>query len=406
MERRLATRMQDLQTSDIREILKVAVSSSMISLAGGLPTPEVFPVDELADITREVLELDGPAALQYSTTEGDAELRQAIADRMARVLSIKANADEVLITSGSQQGLDLLGKAFLDKDDAVLCESPTYLGALSAFQAYQPKFVQIPTDDEGMRLEHLAERLADTPRVKLIYVVPDFQNPTGRCWSLERRQGLLDLARRHDAIVVEDCPYAEIRFEGEPIPPLKSLDLDDRVIFLGTFSKIFCPGMRLGWTIARREILEKLVLVKQGADLHTATLTQRQVFRFMTRYGFRAIIEQVRDIYRRRRDVMVQTLDQELPPGTRRTHPCGGLFVWLELPPEIDARIVLKKCLEVDVAFVPGGGFFPNGGHENTIRLNFSAMPEDRIEEGVRRLAAVLRREMEMEPAVAIGAWQ
>lgn len=403
MEHRLATRMRYLQASDIREILKVAVSPTMISMAGGLPAAEIFPVDALKEVTQEVFELDGPSALQYSTTEGDAEFRRAVADRMERVHEISAVADDVLITSGSQQGLDLIGKILLDEGDAVLCESPTYVGMINALQAYQPRWEEILTDDDGMVLEDLAARLADATGVKLIYVVPDYQNPSGRCWSLERRKGLLELARRFDVLVVEDSPYSEIRFEGERVPTLKSLDLDNRVIFLGTFSKIFCPGMRIGWTIAQREIIEKLVLAKQGADLHTSTLAQRQIYRYMKRCGFQSSIERIRELYRHRRDVMIQALDRELPIGCRRTHPCGGLFVWVEFPPEVDGRKVLERCLEADVAFVPGGGFFPNGGHENTARLNFSAMPPDRIEEGVRRLGAVLKRQLECE-AVAVTA--
>jgi len=351
-----------------------------------------------------VLEVDGPSALQYSATEGDIELRRAIAERTTRHFGGTVDAEELLITSGSQQGLDLIGKTFIDVGDAILCESPTYIGAINAFQAYQPRFVEVPTDDEGMLLDQLEARLSTTPRIKFIYAVPDFQNPSGRCWTLERRLGVLELAQRHDVLVVEDSPYADIRFEGEAVPQLRSLDTDGRVILLGTFSKIFCPGMRLAWTIARREILAKLVLVKQGADLHTSTFTQRQVYRYMKRHGLAPIIARAREIYRRRRDAMVSALDRELTPDCRRTHPCGGLFVWVEFPPTVNARDLLARCLEQNVAFVPGGGFFPNGGHENTARLNFSNMPNDQIEEGVRRLAASLRRELALQPISATAS--
>ncbi len=388
---RFAERMNEMKASEIREILKLTQRPEVISFAGGLPAPETFPAEELAAVTNRVLAESGAHALQYSTTEGYPPLRRWVAGHMNATLGTMVNADDVLITSGSQQGLDLTGKVFLDDGDVVLCESPTYLGAINALRAYRPRFIEVPTDDDGMIPGELDAILDREPRVKLVYVIPDFQNPTGRTWSLARRHALIEIARRRQIPVVEDCPYAEVRFEGVPLPAIKSLDESGLVVFLGTFSKIFCPGMRIGWVAAARPLLEKYVLAKQGADLQTATLAQMQVARYLQDYDLGANIERACAIYGARRRTMIRALEREMPDGVRFTRPAGGLFLWVELPEGVDARELLLACIERNVAFVPGGPFFPNRGHENTMRLNFSNMPPDRIEEGVRRLGAVLR---------------
>jgi 2-aminoadipate transaminase len=386
-----ADRMQLLRASDIREILKVTAHPEVISFAGGLPAPELFPVDELREISDRVLREEGRKVLQYSTSEGDAELRTIIAERMRRKLGTRTDPDEVLITCGSQQGLDLAGKLLLDEGDVVLCESPTYLAAIQAFRAYQASFVGVATDDDGMLPDDLERCLAENKRCKLIYVVPDFQNPSGRCWSLVRRRRLLDLARRYDVPIVEDSPYAELRFAGEPVPPIKALDDDDRVIYLGTCSKIFCPGIRIGWVVATPPVRGKLVLAKQGVDLHTSSLSQRLLAVYLRDYDAEDRIVRICDTYRERRDVMVERLEVEMPPDVSFTRPDGGLFLWATLQPELNARELLERSIERRVAFVPGGSFFPDGGHENTMRLNYSNMPPERIVEGVRRLAEVVR---------------
>lgn len=395
MPYRIASRMNHLKASEIREILKVTQHADMISFAGGLPAPELFPVEESARACARLLEQEGRKVLQYSTTEGDPRLRAALADRMNTRLGTRVHADEILLTGGSQQGLDLTGKVFLDEGDVVLCESPTYLGAIQALRTFGPRFVEVPTDDDGMLPEELEKRLAGPETPKLIYVIPDFQNPSGRSWSEERRRRLLEIAGKYPVTVIEDCPYIDIRFEGEPAPTLKSMDTRDQVVFLGSFSKIFCPGLRLGWLAAPAELLAKYVLVKQGTDLHTSTLTQALVVHYLDMYDLDANVSRICATYRARRDVMLEALRKELPEGTSFTHPQGGLFVWLELPEDISARDLLPLCLERGVAFVPGGSFFPNGGHENTLRLNFSNMPEERIREGIRRLAEALRTLME-----------
>jgi DNA-binding transcriptional MocR family regulator len=391
MQIQLAQRMEAMKASEIREILKLTRKPSVISFAGGLPAPETFPVAEMQAVAGTMLASRGCEVMQYSTTEGEADLREWIAGRMNGRLGTSVEASEILVTSGSQQGLDLTGKVLLDEGDEVLCESPTYLGAIQAFTAYRPRFVEVPTDDDGMLPEELAKRLAGCRRPKIIYVVPDFQNPSGRSWSLERRRQVRDVASRFPVVIVEDNPYGELRFEGVARPPLKAMDRHGQVVMLGTFSKILCPGLRLGWIAAPVELLEKYVLVKQGADLHTSTLCQRLAADYVRGYDLDAAIGRIRELYRRRRDVMVAALERELPAGIRFTRPSGGLFLWVELPQHLSGRDLLVRCLEHDVAFVPGGSFFPNGGHENTLRLNFSAMPEPRIEEGVRRLARAIR---------------
>jgi len=391
VERKLADRMKFLKASEIRELLKLTQRPEVISFAGGLPAAELFPAREMAEVTRRILETEGCKVLQYSTTEGDTVLRHHIAERMNVHQQTRASAERIMITSGSQQGLDLSGKIFLNEGDVVLCESPTYLGAINAFVAYGPRFVEVPTDDEGMLPDALEQALADHADAKFIYAIPDFQNPSGRTWSLARRQALVDLAARFAVPVIEDSPYAELRFEGEPLPALMALDRSENVVFLGTFSKTFCPGLRCAWLAAPEDLFLRYVMAKQGADLHTSTLIQRQVATYLELYGLEGNVQRVIEVYRERRDLMVGILAQELPDGVRFTRPEGGLFLWVTFPPQVSARDLLVKCLEEDVAFVPGGAFFPNGGNENTARLNFSCMPPECIAEGTHRFCKVVR---------------
>jgi DNA-binding transcriptional MocR family regulator len=391
MRTAFAKRMGRVRASDIRELLKLTVNRDVISLAGGLPAPELFPVSELADLTSKILDEHGAAALQYSPSEGHEPLRAQIAARMNARWKTSYASDQILVTTGSQQGLDLIGKLFLDEGDEILCESPTYVGAISAWNVFQPRWVEVPTDDDGMNASEL-ERLLDARRqVKFIYVVPNFQNPSGRTWSLERRRLLMEAATRRGVHVIEDNPYGEVRFEGADLPSLRTMDPEGLVITLGTFSKIFCPGLRIGWVAADAPVLAKLVLLKQGADLHTPTLNQMQVSASINGGGFEERIARIADVYRERRDAMMSALEREMPAGVRFTRPAGGLFLWVNLPPEVNARALLARCMDAGVAFVPGEGFFPNGGHVNTLRLNFSNMPPARIEEGIRRMAAALR---------------
>lgn len=386
-----AARVELLKTSEIREILKITARPEVISFAGGLPAPEVFPVQELKQAAIRVLDEAGSQALQYSTTEGFEPLRRRISQRIDAKFAVKVGPENILITSGSQQALDFAGKLFLDAGDVVLCESPTYLAAISAFRAYQPRFVEVPTDDDGMVIEELAKILRSTERVKLVYVVPDFQNPTGRTWSVERRRQFAALIQEFAIPVIEDNPYGELRFEGRIPPSIKSFDTSGLVIFVSTFSKIFCPGMRIGWIAAAANFFEKFVLIKQGADLHTSSISQREIAKYFELYDIDAHVQKIIEVYRRRRDAMLTSIDDLFPAGIKHTYPQGGLFTWVELPAGYRSVELLKRCLERNVAFVPGDSFFPNGRVENTLRLNFSNMPEERIREGIGRLAQVIK---------------
>ncbi len=387
-----ARRMEVVRASEIRELLRLTANRDIISLAGGLPAPELFPAAELATLTSRILTERGASALQYSPTEGYGPLRAQIAARMNARWGTAHTADEILVVTGSQQGLDLVGKLFLDEGDEVLCESPTYVGAISAWNVMRPRWVEVPTDDEGMIISELERLLTASKRAKFIYVIPNFQNPSGRTWSLERRHQLMELATRHGISVVEDNPYGEVRFEGTHLPSLRSMDPEGLVIGLGTFSKIFCPGLRIGWIAASQPVFGKLVLLKQGADLHTPTLNQMQVSASIETGDFETRIERITAVYRERREAMSRALERELPPGGRFTRPQGGLFLWVELPEGVDSRELLGRCMEAGVAFVPGEGFYPNGGHPNTLRLNYSNMSVQRLDEGVRRLGTALRQ--------------
>lgn len=390
MELKLSRLAAELKASEIREILKLTAQPGMISFAGGLPAPELFPLDEVRAAAESVFSEQGRQALQYSTTEGHLGLREKLAARMNKQCGTEVRAAEIQITSGSQQGLDLTAKVFIDPGDLILCESPTYIGAIGAFKQFHPRFMEVPTDDEGMITSQLARCLTENGPVKLIYVVPDFQNPSGRRWSLQRRREFMALVQDHGVPVIEDCPYAELSFDGQRLPALKSLDRSDQVFYLGTFSKTFCPGLRIAWVAGRGDVIRKYVLAKQSTDLHTATFNQQLLNAYLEQNDIDANINRIREAYRERRDVMLATMARTFPAEVNYTRPGGGLFLWVELPSQINARDLLVRCIEQKVAFVPGGSFFPNGGHENTLRLNFSAMPPDRIETGIKRLAMTI----------------
>jgi len=388
---RFASRMSQMKASEIREILKITARPEVISFAGGLPAPEVFPVEEMKIVSAAVLDEIGGEALQYSTTEGYDPLRAQIAARMNARAGTSVTPDNILVTTGSQQALDFCGKLFLDEGDRVLCESPTYLAAISAFRAYQPRLMGVPTDEDGMIPDALEQILRTTNAVKFIYVIPDFQNPTGRTWSLERRRALMALAETYGVPVVEDNPYGELRFEGEALPSLKSMDTKGLVIYVSTFSKTFCPGLRIGWLAADQPIFRNFVLIKQGADLHTSSISQREISRFLDLYDYDANIAKITTVYHKRRDAMIAAMDMYFPEGVSHTRPQGGLFLWATLPSYIKSVELLKHCLAHNVAFVPGDAFFPDSTVTNTLRLNYSNMPEDRIAEGIKRMAAAIR---------------
>ena len=390
MSIKYAKRMEYIKGSAIRELLKLTEQPEIISFAGGLPAPELFPIEEMKEVCLKVLDTDGKAALQYSPTEGYLPLRKIISERMKHS-GIEIAADDILITSGSQQGLEFSGKVFLDEGDTVICESPSYLGALNAFKSYLPNFVEVEMDNDGMKMDELEKALKANPQAKFIYTIPDFQNPSGITMSLERRKRLVELSVKYNIPIVEDNPYGELRFEGERIPAIKHFDTEGMVIYLGTFSKTFSPGLRVGWVAASPEVVRKYVLVKQGADLQCNSMAQRETAAFVQMFDIDKHINKIIEVYGRRRTLMIETMEKEFPKNIKFTYPSGGLFTWVELPEGIDAAEVLKKALEEKVAFVPGGSFYPNGGNENHFRLNYTCMPEGKIVEGIKRLGKVLK---------------
>lgn len=392
---RYSKRVEWCDTSDIGEILKALSDPDILSLAGGLPAPELFPIDDVKVATALVLDREGRRALQYSSAYGDPRLREIVAKRMTEKYQTPAKADEVLITNGSQQALDMAGKVFLDEGSVVLCESPTYLGALGAFKTYGARFVGVETDKDGMVIEDLERKLKEIDDVRMVYVNPDFQNPTGIDWSVDRRMAFAEVVGRFGIPALEDNPYGELRFDGTCPPSIKSFDTAGVVISLGSFSKIFCPGMRVAWMIAAPEILSKFADMKQNDILCSSTLHQAQIVAYMEMFDLDLHVEKICQVYRKRLSVMMEAIDQFFPKGATVNPPAGGLFAWVELPEGINARDVFKVAVEEHkVAFVPGGAFFAEPGHENYMRLNFSGVSEDRLKEGIRRLGKVLAQSL------------
>jgi 2-aminoadipate transaminase len=390
---RYARRMQRLRASAIRELLKLTERPEIISFAGGLPAPELFPVEAFAEACAQTLREDGAAALQYGTTEGYRPLRGWLCEELARVNGIETSPEHVLIVTGSQQGLDLVGKVLIDPDDLVVVENPTYLGAIQAFEAYEANFLDVATDDAGMLPDALRSALAGAPRrPKLIYLVANFANPTGITTSLERRRAIVEIAREFEVPIFEDDPYGRLRYSGEALPSLVALAGGTGVLHAGTASKTIAPGMRVAWlVIPDRELFEKVVMAKQAADLHTTTFGQRAIYAFVRRPGaLERHVATLIPVYRARRDAMLAALAAKLPPGWSWTRPDGGLFLWLRAPHLLDTTQLLERALEHHVAFVPGTPFWVNRDPRNTLRLNFSNAGEERIVEGIDRLAAAI----------------
>ncbi len=395
-DHRYAQRTQRMTSSTIRELLKLTEQPDIISFGGGMPAPELFPVKEFGEACERVLRDYSAQALQYGSTEGYLPLREMITRHTNRY-GISVTSDNIMITSGSQQALDLLGKIFINRGDRILVESPTYLGALQAWNAYGAEYVPVPSDENGMITDELEGKLRTGP--KFIYVLPNFQNPTGVTLSLERRYKLVELADRYGVPIIEDDPYGQLRFEGEHLPSVVELDGRIRaadhcyrgnVIYLSTFSKTLAPGLRLAWVVAPPEVIRKLTQAKQGTDLHTSTFNQ--VIAYEVGHGgfIDQHVKEINKLYCHRRDVMIETLEETMPAGVHWTHPQGGLFLWATIPEEIDAADLLKDAIKKKVAFVPGGAFHPGGGGKNTMRLNFSYSKDELIQEGIVRLASVL----------------
>lgn len=389
---RLARRMASMPPSAVREILKVAEQPDVLSFAGGLPAPELFPIEPIAAAYAETLTDEGRAALQYSTTEGFGPLREWVCARLA-TRGIIVSVDQVLITNGSQQGIDLAARILLDPGDLVAVENPSYLAALQTFAGCEASFMVIDSDDSGMDIDALERAVAER-LPKLIYVVPEFHNPKGTTLSLERRRRLLRLAQTHRIPVLEDDPYGELRFRGERIPPLAALDDRGMVIHLGTFSKTLAPGMRLGWMVGPKELIRAATIAKQAADLHTGTLAQRAAARLLRTFDYDGHLAVIRRAYGQRCMTMLDALDRHFPPGARWTRPDGGLFVWAELPEGISADDLFADALREKVAFVPGSAFFAGAPKRQFLRLNYSNRPPELIEEGILRLGRVVARRM------------
>lgn len=385
----------NLKASEIRELLKLTTMPEIISFAGGLPAPELFPTEDLKKVDEAVLTKEGQAALQYGTTEGYTPLREQIAGRMKKSFMVDCTPENIVITSGSQQGLSLLAQIFLNPGDVVLVESPTYLGAINAFKLCGPEFVEVPTDDKGIIPEELEKILAKYgDRVRMMYVIPEFQNPTGITWPMERRKAFMDIINRYDFPVLEDDPYGELRFDGDKVPSLKSMDTKGNIIFLGSFSKILMPGLRIAWMVADPVIIDKVVKLKQAVDLQSSSFGQRQTSFFIDMYDLDAHVAKIKELYKKRRNLMCDSMKEYFPEGITFTYPEGGLFTWVTLPEGMDAKELMPKVLAKNVAYVPGGPFYPHGGNANHFRLNYSNMPEERIVEGIKRLAEVLKEEL------------
>lgn len=389
---RYANRVQYVKPSAIRELLKLGNDPEIISFGGGFPDPDVFPIEKLRKVFDEVLSKDGRRALQYTTSEGLPSLRQKLADRMKRT-GVPCELKNIFMIQGAQQGLDITAKMFIDRGDVIITENPTFVGGLIAFNPYEPRYAPVAMDGEGIRTDLVEKALKQNPNAKLIYTIPDFQNPTGITMSLARRKRLVELANEYDAIIIEDSPYREIRFEGEALPPIKSFDTQGRVIQLGSFSKILSPGMRLGWLVAEQELAEKLCLLKMAADTQNSTLNMFAADKFMEMYDMDEHIECIRKVYKRKKDLMLDIIGSSFPKSVSYTNPEGGLFTWLTFPKEVDAtRLMKERTLpEVKVAYVPGASFYPVDEEKNHCRVNYSCMSEEKIIEGMEKLGRILR---------------
>ncbi|MCU0379371.1 MAG: PLP-dependent aminotransferase family protein [Bacteroidales bacterium] len=388
---------QLMKKSAIREILKLTQKPDMISFAGGLPSPDSFPLDDIKKVTAEVLADEGHSALQYSTTEGDIKLRSLLVERNNRE-GLKLTTDNLIITTGSQQALDLIGKIFINPGDVVFCGLPSYLGGINAFSIYGARLKGIPLDDHGMRpdlLEKSIIKLKNAGNIlKFIYIIPDFQNPSGVTLPLARRQEIIRIAERHDLLIIEDSPYRDVRYEGTPQPLMSSLDHSGRVLTLSTFSKILAPGFRLAWVIGHRELIDKIVTAKQSADLCTSAFVQKITARYIE-YGLLEVnLTKTISLYRERRDHMIRCFREYMPEGVKWTEPEGGLFLFVTLPPSMDAARLLERAIRKNVAFVCGSVFYCNNEGQNTMRINFSYTGPSDTCEGVRRLAEAVREEM------------
>jgi len=398
IERLFSKRANRLRSSEIRELLKITQIPGMISFAGGLPNPKAFPVDVIHECIEKTLKKNSAQSLQYGTTEGLTQLRYALSKRMKEVKNIDCELHDIIMTNGAQQALSLAALVFLDPGDTYLTSVPAYLGAVQAFHALEANCESIPMNEEGIDMDSLRRNLERLSRTgvypKFFYTVPSFQNPSGQTVSYEQRKELLEIASEYDFLIIEDDPYGELIFEGKSIPPIKSLDTKGRVIYISTFSKILAPGFRLGWVIASKEILDKFILAKQAMDLCTNMFSQYVAYEYINGGYLDKQIEFIKKLYKRKRDIMLESLKKYFPKDVSWTIPKGGMFIWISLPKTIDTRLMFKKALSKKIAYVVGEAFFPEGGNYHSMRLNFSYSTDEEIKEGIQRLAEVIQEEM------------
>lgn len=381
-------RIKGIPKSFVREILKVVGDPKIISFAGGLPNPDFFPIKELQDACCKVLEEDGRDALQYSTTEGYRPLREYIAKRYLDKKGLKIDPDEILITTGSQQGLDLLGKTFINEGDSVIIEEPGYLGAIQSFSMYGPKFKGVPLLEDGIDID-LFRDAVNAPGAKLFYTVSNFQNPAGLTYTKEKRKKVAEILKKGNIIAVEDDPYGELRFMGDDVPPIKHFYED--TVLLGSFSKIVTPAFRTGWVVAKKEFMDKIVVAKQAADLHTNYFTQRVLYRYLTDNNIDDHIKKIKNAYGIQREAMVNAIEKYFPKEVKYTKPDGGMFLWVTLPKDVSSLELFEIAIKDNVAFVPGTPFYANGEGDNSMRLNYSCASAEKIEEGIKRLSNAIK---------------
>lgn len=388
---KFAKRMENAEPSIIREMLKLSLDPSYISFAGGDPDPEFFPIPQILSYNKNIIG-ESNILFQYSISEGNELLRKQII-KYIKNWGIEANLDNLIISSGGQQGLDLTGKLFIEEGDTIGVEGPTYMGAINAFNQYMPKFDIIDMDDEGINVKEIEKKINNGYKYKFIYVIPDFQNPTGKTMSYNRRKELVKLAKENDIIIIEDNPYYSLRFEGENIPPIKSLDDSGNVIFIGSFSKVICPANRIGWICADSNIIKKYVIAKQAADIHSNELGQLQTAHYLENYPIDEHLTTIRNAYKEKKDAMINAIKKHFPGHIKYTNPQGGLFVWLTLPEDWVGEDIMNKCIEERVTIIPGSRFFADTyGKLNNIRLSYATMDKDSIEEGIKRIGKVLKR--------------
>jgi len=388
---KFSDKVKHLEASAIREIFKLLAKPGIISFAGGAPATELFPKNELSEIAKDVLEKNGDVALQYGITEGYEPLRQWVINKLTSEGSFNAETDNCIIVSGGQQGIDLASKSLINPGDGVVCELPSFIGGLNSFRSYNAELFGVPLENDGIDIEAFEKLLKEHSNIKILYTIATFQNPSGITASLEKRKKILELASKYDFLIYEDNPYGDLRFSGEDVPTMKSLDTEGRVIYFGSFSKILSPGLRIGFTCANKELMERMIICKQVSDVHTNVLSQMVAYEFLQRYSIDDHIAKLREVYGRRCNLMLSCIEKYFPKNVLYTRPEGGLFLYCTMPEKYDSKEVLNKALEKGVAFVPGTATMINDKAKySTFRLNYSNASEENIEKGMKILGEVL----------------